>query len=153
MLPRAFGFQGFSKKNRSGSLIPRVHLRESLLQMIGKRHIVLASLGYVHQTRKQIQTAGCFSDSCMTIKLLYFRARWALEKWICRVLQLDRNSGRLLVNAVDNIPRHAPVTRMTRQNQKSAKTMVNETLHCLKVNALHGIFGECNRAWELHVIR
>src|ERR1700730_2014615 len=152
MLPSFLGLQGLSKKDRSCCLIPRDNLRENLLQMIGKRQFVLASFADVHQTRKQIQSAGCFSDSGMTIKLLYLRARWALENWICWILQLDCNSARLLVNAVENVARYALVSCVTRQNQKSAKAMVNETLHCLKVNALHGIFGECNRAWELHVI-
>lgn len=46
----------------------------------------------------------------MAIKLLYFLALWALEKWACGVIQLDRDSWRFLVNSVDNEARYIPVS-------------------------------------------
>src|SRR5258708_33391211 len=89
----------------------------------------------------------------MTIKLLHFLPLRSLEEWSCGIVQLDCNSGRLLINAVHNVARYIPVSCVARQNHESAEAMVNETSHSLEINALHGICGERNRARKLHVIR
>src|SRR5216683_4492800 len=133
MLPRILGFQGFGKKNRGGCIISRDHLGESFLKMFGKCHFVLARFAHVHQIRKQIQTAGCLSHTGMTIKLLRFLLPRSWEKWSCGIIQLDRNSWCLLINAVHNVARYIPVSCVARQNHESTKPVVDETLHSLEI--------------------
>ena len=41
---------------------------------------------------------------------------------------------------------------MLRQHHEAAEVIVNETLHSLEINALHGIRGERNRACSSYVI-
>ena len=50
--------------------------------------------------------------------------------------------GRLLIDAVHKVARYVPVSCVARQKHESAKTMVDETLHSLEINALNRHVGK-----------
>ena len=69
------------------------------------------------------------------------------------VSQVDRNGGRLLIDAIDDESRHVLIPGVAVQKQEATEAMMYQALRRLEVDALQRLVRQRHRPRKLHVIR